>query len=248
MKHSLLTALDVLYVDHIAVTTPVFDQTLHDYLGLAGSRLEKGPALNPVQKVVYAFVRLRDGIVVEVLGVEKDSPIARHVRQGGGPYHFCYAVENLDASVAKAESAGAKLLVKAIADVAFDGRRVAFLFHESQGVFELVEALPPASAPGGAPLWKEARPAGAETRHPAVATEPALEDRLKSLFLRIFPLLDPGSVGSDAINQTQGWDSLAHIRLMMEVETEFGINIPAEEIGGLTNYELILHRVKREAQ
>ena len=131
MNQSLLSLMEVLYVDHVAVTTPDFDQTLADYLGLAGSRLIKGPAMNPVQKVNYAFVMLRDGITIEVLGLSEDSPIERHVRQGGGPYHFCYAVSSMGESIAKAESAGARLLSQPVADIAFDGRNVAFLFHEA---------------------------------------------------------------------------------------------------------------------
>jgi catechol 2,3-dioxygenase-like lactoylglutathione lyase family enzyme len=142
MTRSLLSSCGVVYIDHIAVTTPDFDKTVAEYLSLPGSRLLKGPGNNPTQKVRYAFVLLDRGMVIEILGVGEDSPIERHVRQGGGPYHFCYAVEDIDRSVAQARMSGARIVADPAEDVAFDGRRVAFLFHDSLGLFELVEASP----------------------------------------------------------------------------------------------------------
>ena len=81
-------------------------------------------------------------MVVEILSPEKDSPIAGHVKRGGGPYHFCYAVPDMDAAIDAAQQNSAKVVVAPVPDVAFDGRRVAFLFHEAHGIFELVEAIP----------------------------------------------------------------------------------------------------------
>jgi len=115
---------------------------LNEYLSLAGARLLKGPAVNQTQKVKYAFVGLSNGMVIEILSPEQDSPIAGRVKQGGGPYHFCYAVADLDAAVEVAQDHSSMLIAAPKADVAFDGRRVAFLFHAAHGVLELVEAYP----------------------------------------------------------------------------------------------------------
>jgi acyl carrier protein len=243
--------MEVLYVDHVAVTTPVFEQTLVDYLGLPGSRLLRGPALNPVQKVSYAFVELREGVTVEVLGLAEGSPIERHVNQGGGPYHFCYAVGNMEVSVARAESAGAKLLASPEADVAFDGRRVAFLFHEAQGVFELVEAFPCQGGvrPTMASRNKDVGRAFQKIPVPQTdATAMGMNERLRTVFGRVFPVVDEGDIGTAAINVTPGWDSLAHIRLVMEIEAEFGIDIMPNDIGRLTSYRSILDQLERDVR
>lgn len=245
MTQSFLAECRVLYVDHIAVTTPAFDQTLGDYLGLAGSRLLKGPALNPAQKVHYAFVRLADGIVVEILGVEPGSPITSHVEHGGGPYHFCYAVADIAASVALATEAGAKLLVAPMPDVAFDGRCIAFLFHRSQGVFEFVEAFPRSAGAMSAefPL----RPSSSVGRVAPARTPSDVATRLEAVFRRVFPSLGSMSVAEAAIRNTPGWDSLAQIRLIMEIESEFGVSIPAEAIAELTTYKCILQTLQGRA-
>jgi acyl carrier protein/catechol 2,3-dioxygenase-like lactoylglutathione lyase family enzyme len=250
MTQSLLALMDVLYVDHVAVTTPLFDQTLADYLGLPGSRLLRGPALNPVQKVSYAFVALRGGLTVEVLGLTEGSPIERHVRHGGGPYHFCYAVGSMEASIARAESAGAALLGKPMADVAFDGRRVAFLFHEAQGIFELVEALQvpdadPAMASTNGGMERTFSSPG-RSMPPADASAAGADERLVRVFSGIFPALEEGDIHATTINTTAGWDSLTHMRLMMAIEDAFGTSILPEDIGRLTSYRSILAKLKED--
>jgi len=249
MKQSLLALMEVLYVDHIAVTTPNFEQTLADYLGLPGSRLLKGPALNHEQKVSYAFVVLREGITVEVLGLAEGSPIERHVKNGGGPYHFCYAVGNLEESIARAESAGSKLLVKPTADVAFDGRRVAFLYDEAQGVFELVEAFP--CQVGNLTMATSNKVIDKVTTHNRHALKTdivaeGIDERLHKVFRNIFPKVEEVNIETAAINIAEGWDSLTHIRLVMEIEEEFGIDILPDDISKLTSYFKILEKLERD--
>lgn len=248
MKQSLLKLMEVQYVDHLAVTTPNFEQTLHDYLGLDGSRLLKGPALNPAQKVQYAFVLLREGMTVEILGISDNTPIAQHVKQGGGPYHFCYAVNSIEEAISRAEQVGAKLIVKPIEDVAFDGRRIAFLYQEAQGVFELVETQPSQNVnihtTNNNKVGIGSSSQSKLLQKPAINSA-AIEERVKKVFGNVFPNIVEGVVETAAINITQGWDSLKHIRLIMELEAEFDINILPEDIGMLTNYSSILEKLKK---
>ncbi len=250
MKDSLLSACNVMYVDHLAVTTPVFEQTLADYLHLEGSRLLKGPAVNPVQKVRYAFVRLRDGLTVEVLAPEADSPIAGHVQQKGGPYHFCHAVADLDLAIAAAQQQGAKLIVAPTADVAFDGRRVAFLFHAAHGVFELVEAFPGGAGEGlrgeDADRPASRRPA-AEVFGGSRADDDDMGERLHQVFRSVLPNIETRDLSAAAMDDTPEWDSLTQIQLVMELEAAFSCNIPPGQIENLTSYQAILSYLRQEA-
>lgn len=249
MKNSLLSECNVMYVDHLAVTTPVFEQTLGDFLYLEGSRLLKGPAVNPVQKVRYAFVRLREGLTVEILAPEADSPIARHVQQKGGPYHFCYAVADMALALDSAQRGGAKLIVTPTADVAFDSRKVAFLFHEAHGVFELVEAYPGGTGecllnrqidrPEG---WSQAaKPLDVERTHDEI------EKRLQQIFLKVLPKIEVRDLPTATMNDALEWDSLAQIHLVMELEAAFSCNIPPVQIEKLTSYQAISSYLRQEA-
>lgn len=245
MKGSLLSACNVMYVDHLAVTTPFFEQTLDDYLYLEGSRLLKGPAVNQVQKVRYAFVQLRDGLTIEVLAPEADSPIARHVQQKGGPYYFCYAVADLALSIAAAQCGGAKLIVAPTADVAFDGRKVAFLFHEAHGVFELVEAYP-----CGAGECLQSGDAGrleGLRQDTGTFTHDDMEKRLNRVFGKVLPKIEEWDLPAATMNDAAEWDSLAQIQLVMELEAAFSCNIPSGQIEKLTSYKSILSYLRKEA-
>jgi catechol 2,3-dioxygenase-like lactoylglutathione lyase family enzyme len=144
-----LAELGIRGVDHVAVTTRHFDQTIADYLSLPDARLARGPGWNPTQRVDYAFISLAGGLTVEVLGLKPDvtSPIEEHVRRGGGAYHLCYLVGDLDAAMARVREARGKIVVPPTPDVAFDGRRIAFFMHRAHGLVELVEAT--ATAPAG---------------------------------------------------------------------------------------------------
>jgi catechol 2,3-dioxygenase-like lactoylglutathione lyase family enzyme len=144
-----LAQLGILGVDHVAVTTRHFDQTVADYLSLPGTRIERGPGWNPTQRVDFAFVSLGSGLTVEVLGLrpDVDSPIEEHVRRGGGAYHLCYIVQDIDAALARVKEARGKLVVPPTPDVAFNGRRIAFFMHRAHGLVELVEAATAAGPP-----------------------------------------------------------------------------------------------------
>jgi|SRR6185369_3441218 len=243
MAQQFLKLCNVLYVDHLAVTTPVFEQTLSEYLCLTGSRLLRGPAVNQEQQVEYAFVQLQGGITVEILGVKESSPISGHVAKGGGPNHFCYAVANIDASISNALKAGARVILSPISDVAFDGRRVAFLFYEPLGVLEFVEAFPSIgkvdalSASGGKSI--PSIDVASHVQMPLDIAAEKIDGQLREIFMLVFPKLDMSAVQAAVYNVTEGWDSLNQLRLIMAVEDKFNISVSPEEMAFLSTFELI---------
>ena len=59
-----------------------------------------------------------------------------------GPYHTCYEVDDLEAIVAFLRHHRLFPVIKPVPAVAFDMRRVVFMWGESSGLLELLEALP----------------------------------------------------------------------------------------------------------
>ncbi len=226
----LFSTCKVLYVDHLAVTTSDLEATLQDYLSLAGAKLLKGPGVNTKQRVSYAFVQLPGGYTVEILAADDKSPIDKHLENGGGPYHFCYAVADIIESIDLAERHGARLVAPPTADVAFDGRKVAFLFHNTHGIFELVQAFPEGKS------WPHPP---AEIQDQLLSPQNDIEKKLQQVFAQIFPTLDPSSFSKATMEKTEGWDSLAHIQLIMALESVFSINIPVDNFEQLTSYAAI---------
>jgi acyl carrier protein len=56
----------------------------------------------------------------------------------------------------------------------------------------------------------------------------------------VFPELSAAQVPAASVDTTADWDSVNAVVLMSVIEEEFGLGIPAEEIGRLTSFEAIL--------
>jgi acyl carrier protein len=233
----MFSEIGVLWLDHVAVTTETFDVTAQHYLSMPNARVLRGPGWNSEQKVHFIFVNFGGDLCIEILGVPHngDSPIAEHARAGGGAYHLCHAVADINISIVRAQELGARLIIEPIADEAYDGRRVAFLIHPAHGLFELVEAY------GSFRV----EPFIAHTENRAVnrvATSQEtqavnIDIRLKNAFEKIFRENLPKMNTDWTVNQIEGWDSLQHIRLIMEVERQFDVSLPSHILGSLCSYD-----------
>jgi methylmalonyl-CoA epimerase len=93
------------------------------------------------QKVRVCFLDLGPGIYLELVeGLEPGSPVDRIVSQtGGGVYHLCFEVENLDAAIERLRGEGFFRL-KRFEMPAHGMRRFAFMLTPDRQLFELCEA------------------------------------------------------------------------------------------------------------
>lgn len=238
----MFSALGVRYVDHVAVTTRDLMATLADYLSLPGARLINGPGQNAAQDVLFAFVDLGAGGVVELLApLSEQSPIHSHLAQGGGTYHYCYAVEDLAKAMATAtQDFGARLVKSAQADDAFYGRQVAFLFHPNHGLFELVEAWP-----SGVSITRPGQrvQSSSSTLEASVSGDDTTQ-ALLDVFNRVMQT-DYATADALTMESVAAWDSLKHLLLIMEVEQVFELRIPADALSELTGFERLLAYVRQ---
>jgi acyl carrier protein len=60
-------------------------------------------------------------------------------------------------------------------------------------------------------------------------------DELKTVFADVFDEDDLVLTPATTADNVDGWDSLAHIRLMVSVQKTFDIKLSASEIGALKN-------------
>lgn len=73
--------------------------------------------------------------------VAEDSVVAKLlVRQGAGPYHMCFEVEELPEEVEGLQAQGYRALGEPAPSPAFGGRHFVFLYHRDTGLVELVQA------------------------------------------------------------------------------------------------------------
>lgn len=242
VSDSLFSRIGVKYVDHIAMTTKCLESTLSDWMGVPSSRLLRGPNTNLNQGVRYAFVQLEGRVCIELLEPYGDnSPILEHVRIGGGAYHFCYAVDNIEASVRVATESDAVIVVSPVEDIAFDGRRICFMFHANHGLFELVETGRHTEKQSSV-MTKMDRTEAAVSTGSSIdgdnRNRPGeLEARLLKVIKKCFPEITVENSKEIRQGAVEAWSSLGHLQLIMSIEKEFDIDIEMEEIGTLISYD-----------
>ena len=96
---------------------------------------------DPIQKVSIVLCT-RDGhpMIELVSPTSEESPASGWLtRIKAGPYHTCYAVPDLEKAIGELSELGARALSEPVPAVAFEGRRVVFLWGAESGLMELVE-------------------------------------------------------------------------------------------------------------
>ena len=68
------------------------------------------------------------------------SPIDRILKKGGGPYHICYQVQDINVAIAYLTEQGSHLVSGPVPAVAFEMREIAWLMTEVDLLVELVRA------------------------------------------------------------------------------------------------------------
>lgn len=127
---------------HLGVAVPRLDESCAGFQKLFGYEVTGGPYVDPIQKVEVCFLSLsgRESPVIELVApTQQDSPIAKYLQKRIGGYHACYRVADLDQSIDKARGAGCILIGEPVPAVAFNGRRICWLFTPMQLLVELVE-------------------------------------------------------------------------------------------------------------
>ena len=94
---------------------------------------------DPIQKVNVAFVRIH-GIEIEyVEPTGPDSPVAATLKRGQTLAHLCFNTPDIGASIEAGKKHGFVCIAKPVPAVAFDSRRIAWMFSRTYGLVELLE-------------------------------------------------------------------------------------------------------------
>lgn len=128
---------------HVGVATQKLAATTTLLESLFGYRTVSGPFTDPIQRVSVSFLTLSAGDAVELELVEpltEDSPLRTILQKGGGTaYHLCLETADLDAALAHALRLKCLLVSPPAPAVAFNGRRIAWIYTPTRQLIELVE-------------------------------------------------------------------------------------------------------------
>jgi methylmalonyl-CoA/ethylmalonyl-CoA epimerase len=101
---------------------------------------------DPIQTVHATFLQQPSPAEALIELVQPDGPqsrVAAFLNRGGGLHHLCYEVDTLDEQLEYSRSLGAVVTQKPAAAVAFDGRRVAWVYTRDKLLLEYLERAHP---------------------------------------------------------------------------------------------------------
>ncbi len=129
---------------HVGVAVPELDSTTEMLKALFGYRVISGPFDDPIQKVKVNFLTTSDEDAAEIeliAPLTDDSPIRSMLaKNSGGAYHLCFETQDIEKALEHAKRLGCVIVSPAVPAVAFQGRRIAWIYTKSRQLFELVEA------------------------------------------------------------------------------------------------------------
>jgi methylmalonyl-CoA/ethylmalonyl-CoA epimerase len=129
---------------HVGVAVPSLGPTTELLSSLFGYRVISGPYDDPIQKVTVNFLAKSDDDVAEIeliAPISEDSPIRSMLaKDGGGTYHLCFETSDIDGALIHAKKNGCIVVSSPVPAVAFQGRKIAWIYTRSRQLFELVES------------------------------------------------------------------------------------------------------------
>ncbi len=129
---------------HVGVAVRSLAPATDTLATLFGYRVISGPFDDPIQKVSVNFLTQSDNDVAEIeliAPLGEDSPItAMLAKSGGGAYHLCFETSDIEQALLHAKNNGCIVISGPVPAVAFNGRRIAWIYTKSRQLFELVEA------------------------------------------------------------------------------------------------------------
>jgi methylmalonyl-CoA/ethylmalonyl-CoA epimerase len=129
---------------HVGVAVPSLDSTTELLSSLFGYKVVSGPFDDPIQKVTVNFLAKsgNDPSEIELIApLTDDSPIRSILaKDRGAAYHLCFQTSDIDRALIHAQNNGCIVVSAPVPAVAFQGRRIAWIYTRSRQLFELVEA------------------------------------------------------------------------------------------------------------
>lgn len=135
-----LKMLESFRFHHIGIAVRDIDATAALYVKGGYNRTE---SIEDKIQNVYICWLVKDGMpTVELLApIDEKSPVTATLeKMGVTPYHTCYEVDDLEASMKELRKQKYVLVSKPAEAVAIHGARVCFLYNKNVGLIELVEA------------------------------------------------------------------------------------------------------------
>ncbi|MFJ7825265.1 VOC family protein [Psychrobacillus sp. NPDC096623] len=106
---------------------------------MLGYKKESTIFVDKTQKVKGIFMVINHFRVELLEPLDKESPINNYLKKGIRMYHQCFTTRDIEKAIHFLQEQGAILVVKPVEAIAFDQRKIAFLYLRTQMLIELIE-------------------------------------------------------------------------------------------------------------
>jgi len=125
---------------HVGIAVSGIAKHAEQYRRALGISLTSEIIEDELQKVRVAFAQVGDGVFVEfVEPLGDDSPICNLLKRGGGLYHLCYLVPDIEAAIEQVRRAGGVIVSGPNPARAFDNRQIAFVYTPDRSLIEFLQ-------------------------------------------------------------------------------------------------------------
>ena len=134
--------MDKFVFHHIGVAVRSLEDAIPTYRDLFGYELVSGPFDDPIQKVSVCFLSRGDGDpwIELVAPLSEDSPVKGTLKKGGGTYHICYTVPDIEDAIRHLTGLGCFLVSGPAPAAAFEMREIAWVMTGVNLLVELLQA------------------------------------------------------------------------------------------------------------
>lgn len=125
-------------VDHIGYAVKNIDKA-KKIMELLGYLFEEN--IEDRERNIYISFGELDGYRIELVApISSDSPVDTHLSKiGPTPYHICYKSTNIEADIEYLQKNRFKVMIPLAPAIAFEGKRVVFMYSLAVGLIEIVE-------------------------------------------------------------------------------------------------------------
>ena len=126
-------------IHHVGYLAKSIDKTRKKFLEL-GYEIERPVKYDEIRQINIEFLINGDYRVELIQPMSEESPMFPLLKRfKNSPYHFCYEVEDLDASVKELADKGYTVIQEPEIAPCIDDKKVVFLNNISMGIIELVQ-------------------------------------------------------------------------------------------------------------
>lgn len=128
---------------HVGYVVQSINEVAHRFAQSVAASWDQKIFQDPLQdaKVTFLASIVQEFPLVELVEpVSEGSPVANFLKRGGGLHHLCYEVESLDKQLQFSRTIGGKIVRPPLPAVAFDGRRIAWVYTKDRLLLEYLDA------------------------------------------------------------------------------------------------------------